>query len=239
MQSTFRQVLIHEHKSINPEEVSELWCPVLGESHKKFDMKAAHIFPYRLGEDAVQTVFGDGSANEMFSLRNGLILDSEVEEKFDLFVIAIVPAGPIESGRWKDRVLDNSIRKQKVVNQLTYESLDNQELAFKGNAHPAARYLYWHSATAVMKMAERKSTQGWLEEMGRNRWATPPKYIRQNMLNSLAERIGHCVPDDELHDHTIAEPVIPHLDDKMAAKVVMDAVQEDNSEKARYDPEFS
>lgn len=187
----------------------------------------------------MKAVFGETSANEMFSPRNGLMLYFEIEQKFDEFMLVIVPAGPLHSGRWKTRILDQSITKETMLNGRTYGSLDNQELIFKGNARPAARYLYWHYATAVMKMADRKSTRGWLEEMGRNCWATPGKYIRQNMLVSLAERIGHCVVDDELHDHAIPEPPMPTLDDKMAAKVLLDAVEEENSEEARYDPEWS
>jgi len=85
-----------------------------------------------------------------------------------------------------------------------------------------------------------KVDPGLVEEMGRNCWARPGKYIRQNMLVSLAERIGPCILDDELHEHAIPEPPMPNLDDKMAASGVMDAVEEeDNSDEARYDPEWS
>lgn len=44
----------------------------------------------------------------MFSARNGLMLYCDVEEKSDKVLIIIVPGSPV-SGRWKTRVLDNSI----------------------------------------------------------------------------------------------------------------------------------
>jgi len=74
IQSAFRKVLIHDHRYANPEAENDLWCPVLGQYINKVLMKAAHIFPYRLGEDVMKAVFGETSVNEMFSLRNGFAL---------------------------------------------------------------------------------------------------------------------------------------------------------------------
>ncbi|MCJ1365157.1 hypothetical protein MMC16_004277 [Acarospora aff. strigata] len=224
-------MLIREHKSRNPEADNELWCPVMKQYVDEDSLGAAHNFPYRLGKEVMRSVFGESSANEMFLPRNGLMLYSPSRKKFDKFLLVIIPAGPPESARWKTRVVDSSILTQQLpCSQTTWGTLDNQELEFKGNARPAVRYLYWYYAIAVMKAVKRRSTEEWLNEMQKNCWAMPGRYIRQNMLIALAERIGHCVPEDleELHDHAIPETPVPKLEDKMAAKVVVDAAEEDN-----------
>lgn len=46
------------------------------------------------------------------------------------------------------------------------------------------------------------------------------KHIPQNMLIALMERIGHCVPENTLHDYAIPEPLARHVHNKMAVKVI-------------------
>ena len=40
-------------------------------------------------------IFGSGSANELFKPRNGLILDQDVETKFDKHQLVFIPETPL------------------------------------------------------------------------------------------------------------------------------------------------
>jgi hypothetical protein len=228
-QSAFRKLLIREHNAKCPDGEG-LWCPVMGGYLPPELVSAAHIFPYNLGEKIMMQVFGDQSANELFSARNGLLLTERVERKFDSFLLVIVPVDPKVPGRWKIRILDKSIRKQKIwdwdfAKGVTFGDIDHKELQFKGFARPAARYLYFHYTIAVMTASRKGSTDGWLQEMGENCWATPGAYLRSQMLSALMETIGHSVPEssavEELQQHTICDEKTPVLEDKMAAKLVI------------------
>lgn len=75
-------------------------------------------------------------------------------------------------------------------------------------------------------MAGQQSTHSWLQEMNKNCEAPLGKYIRQIMLMALAERMGHDIP----------ELPLPNPDDRMVANVIMDGVEEDDSEGSRYRP---
>ncbi len=97
MQTAFRRILIQDHNSISPYplkegEVKRLWCPVIGQYLLSPMMAAAHIFPYRMGEDVMIKIFGEKSHNELFSARNGVLLWTDIEHKFYKFQISIVLA---------------------------------------------------------------------------------------------------------------------------------------------------
>jgi hypothetical protein len=230
MQTAFRRKLIQDHHAKESRSKgSNLWCPVLAKYMDPEGITAAHIFPYRMGEDVMVRVFGEDSANEMFSARNGLLLHHQVEKTFDKFLIAIVPAGEHDPRAWKLRVLDKSILKHEIRGEgMTWTDLDNKELIFKGNARPAARYLYYHYCIGVTKLANENRLHNWKKETSQKYWATPGKYIRAHMLKALAERMGHGLPD-ELDDseHTIHDVPTPKLEDKVVAAVIMESISED------------
>lgn len=119
MQTAFRRTLIQDHRAKEPgEKGSNLWCPIVGQYLESRYVIAAHIFPYRMGEDVMTSVFGEGLANEMFSARNGLLLHEFVEHTFDKFLIAIVPAAENDPKAWKLRVMDNSIINQNIPGKI-------------------------------------------------------------------------------------------------------------------------
>lgn len=81
IQSTFRKLLIHEHRSTNPENRRRTLVSGAGRVLRRVLMEAAHIFPYRLGEDLMKTVFGESSANEVFLPRKSPMLYSQIDNK--------------------------------------------------------------------------------------------------------------------------------------------------------------
>jgi hypothetical protein len=243
MQTAFRRILIQDHNSKSPDppkedEEPELWCPVVKRYLPSRMMIAAHIFPYRMGEDVMTTVFGKESHNEMFSARNGLLLWTDIEHKFDRFQVAIVPARPEDPKSWKLQVLDKSLLKQDIlylprsIPNMTWEDVNNKELIFKGNARPAARYLYYHYALSLLQLSKRRKQYDWLQEAKKRCWATPGKYIRANMLKAMAERIGHQLPEelDGFEKHLIDDSPTPKLDDKIVAHMLLKVVEEDEEE---------
>lgn len=62
-------------------------------------------------------IFGDEAADELFSWRNGLILDRTIETKFDTHQIVFVPATAAERPimNWRLRVVDQSLLKENSL----------------------------------------------------------------------------------------------------------------------------
>lgn len=72
-------------------EDESIFCPIMGYTNTS-NIIAAHIFPFVLGTTIMSVLFGEDSAAEMFSPRNGLLLSAAIEEQFDKHRIVIVPA---------------------------------------------------------------------------------------------------------------------------------------------------
>lgn len=89
IQSPFRQELIKIYDVEGDNDF--LWCPVLCEYVDQGFVTASHIFPYRSGQDLMNTIFGEIAVEEMFSWRNGMILSNAVEELLETGFFAIVP----------------------------------------------------------------------------------------------------------------------------------------------------
>ncbi|KAI9656989.1 MAG: hypothetical protein M1829_000362 [Trizodia sp. TS-e1964] len=206
LQSPFRRDLIDSYKSLSVDEAGNetFWCPISSRYYELENSVAAHVFPWFFGSTVMSLVFGKESAQELFSSRNGIIISKTIESKFDKHLVVIVPAPdqtteqPIT--RWIFRVVDKSIlRRWVVINQLTFEDIDGKELEFLSDARPAARYLYFHYVIALLRARKYNRGSGWLlEEAARKQyvWATPGKYIRENMLKLLASAVEHdLVPE--------------------------------------------
>ncbi|KAI9811120.1 MAG: hypothetical protein M1826_003315 [Phylliscum demangeonii] len=97
-----------------------LWCPIVGKVLLSSQMRAAHIFPYRLGSNVMVLCFSKSSADEIMSPKNGLMISSELETKSDQYLLVIVPVTDAESStgkiatRWQTRVLDHGCDSQPV-----------------------------------------------------------------------------------------------------------------------------
>lgn len=149
---------------------SKLWCPVLGNFGPETHRITAHIVPYMLGQ---RTDLWKDSADELFSARNGMTIDREVEKVFDIHQVVFVPAtpvpveGPIKD--WKFKILDKTLLKKEAPNgpkgeERTWADLDGKLLEFRTEARPAARYLYYHYVVSLLR-SQRHCRKGWEANM--------------------------------------------------------------------------
>ncbi|MCJ1368333.1 hypothetical protein MMC16_007475 [Acarospora aff. strigata] len=203
-QQAFQKELIMKYRC-ESEDKEHFWDPIL---HRWVDkdegFTAAHLFPYRLGRKCMEEVFGEESANDLFSYRNGLMLPSWFERKLDKGLVVIVPKGELSERCWRIKVLDKLIFNEE--RPVSWAKLDNRELEFRSDTRPAARYLYFLYAIAILKMTK-KGKRAWQDDHGQYIWATQGRYIRKNVLISLGEATGHKDPTDiaDLADHMITD----------------------------------
>jgi hypothetical protein len=112
----FCEMLIKGYNARAPHK-GELWCNVFREYLEPCMIGSFQFFPYRLGEDIMQKVFGLRSANELYSLGNGLLMDKRIRQYFYEFSIVIVPIGAPTDGRWRTVVLDKRLLKEHIWSQ--------------------------------------------------------------------------------------------------------------------------
>ncbi|KAK0723278.1 hypothetical protein B0T26DRAFT_772767 [Lasiosphaeria miniovina] len=83
-----------------------IWDPVLGTWVDKKVGIAAHLFPWR-SADLMDSIFGIGARDELFSAVNGIFLHSAIEEAFDRGFLVIVPDTNLEpkdsAAPWEDK----------------------------------------------------------------------------------------------------------------------------------------
>ena len=188
------------------------------------------FFPYRLGEDIKRKVFGLGSANELYSPGNGLLMDKRIRQYFYEFSIAIVPIGVPTDGRWRTVVLDKRLLNERISEERpqTFAAIDGKQVAFKGNSRPAARYAYFHYAVVIMKAAAEKKLDGLSPCVRSNCWtAATGRYFVLDGLVALIEHIRHCTLRElpELEDHFYTESSWRLGGEKTAAKLMADTVK--------------
>ncbi|KAJ1715233.1 hypothetical protein NYO67_2619 [Aspergillus flavus] len=210
VQSNFRQQLLVDYESERDDGL--IWCPVSHGWIHSDHMTASHIFSYKHGQATMDAIFGRVRPAELFSSRNGLMLNSIIEKHFDSGVMVIVPNLPErptdtmlskwvgqEVREYKLRIIDNTWQHlDRAINEdgLTWRKLDNRVLQFRGNYRPAARYLYFHYCVQVLRRAWKlgpgqKTVFHLTDEFGKPFWGTPGRYIAKNMLRALIEELGH------------------------------------------------
>ena len=99
VQGNFRKELIIAQKAEHPnfETEASLWCPVMKDWVYKDVMTAAHIFPWKQGQDTMTRIFGREAEHEMFSSHNGLLMSSHAEKRMDKGLFVIVPCANDET----------------------------------------------------------------------------------------------------------------------------------------------
>jgi hypothetical protein len=223
----FREILIRDHNAREPHE-GGLWCNVLGAYLEPCTIGSFHFFPYRLGEDIMLKVFGSASANELYSPRNGLLMDCRIKKYFYEFSIVIVPVCGQKNDCWRTVVLDKGLLREQISEGRpeTFAAIDGKQLTFKGNARPAARYAYFHYVVAMMKAAVEKEFG---DQGVRNCWTEPipGKYFVLDGLLALVEHIGHCTLRElpELGNHFYTQSSWKTGGENVAAKLVAAAVK--------------
>ncbi|KAF7506279.1 hypothetical protein GJ744_012087 [Endocarpon pusillum] len=201
-QSNMRKAAIERYESAKDARPGKLWCPI---SQDYFDaewMRAAHIVPRRLGSGVVDYIFGSGNGSRLNTTDNCLIIHVNVERSFDNGSFVLVPADPKESPikRWKIQMTKLSA-KHKDLGKKTLAERDGDELVFKNDNRPAARYLYFHFVITLLRN-KRDRQPGWEKYYTELRtveiFATPGPYIRKSMLSALARNIGGLNTEEEM-----------------------------------------
>lgn len=211
MQSTFRQNLLALTGQVDPvERNARAWCPIMSTWMSTRSMVAAHIFPWKSGQDAMIAIFGPEADRELFSPYNGMLLSRDAEEKFDNGALVLVPrvsdlasAGEIrawneaEIKQYKIRVIRP---KDADMNELchpssdiTWNELENEPVTFQGSFRPRARYLYYAYCAAMLRRAYNVETRtdALQNSLGQKFWGTVGPYIRKSMLRGFVEELGH------------------------------------------------
>lgn len=232
-----------------------IWCPITHIMHSAGNVKATHIFPNAAGHANMKAIF---ELDELHTPLNVILMCSEAEERFDASLFALVPhAERTEAGiaAWRKteprdyvfRVIDpKAARMKEPVFGLekTWVELDGQVVAFKTDARPRARYLYWHWACSVIKKARMDNAEQLEQRQKDVYWGTRGRWFKKSMLVGFAEICGHefewalpteaGVDDGEEPDYALALAVNQHLarpDEDGAAEEEEDRSEDESDEE--------
>lgn len=179
-------------------------------------------------------LFGNDALGELFHTRNGLLLSTGVEKRFDKHQLVIVPANGTklqEDGtidRWVLKIVEDSIKGIFVADiNGTFADLHDRELVFRTSARPAARYLYFHYLVAMLrakkhgrKLYQKTETNGMqsIESDRPDPWGTFGPYLKERMVRALIAETGHDVfKDRELEKFTIPDNRAPGIEERAIA----------------------
>ena len=185
------------------------WCNVLGYWLPPSSMKSAHIVPYSWDNKEMAHMFGSDEP-PLTSKRNGLSLQTKIEEAFDNCWIVIVPANSVESNpiEWKIVLLNTAERDKpfftddfKITDRplWRWRDVDGRKLSFPNDDRPARRFLYMRYTLAWLH-ADDKTWPGFKEKVPPGRvWASsnkPDGYLRKSILLALGKKTGDRLPTD-------------------------------------------
>ena len=181
---------------------NELWCCVTRGYHHEPYVRASHIVPWTLDPAVVDYIFGYGSAARMDTPDNCLLLHEYIERAFDNGNLVLLPVDANERPlrRWKVQVTNDSAWNRKIFSPMTLGDLNGRELAFKNDARPGARFLYYHFVMTLLRNKTNRQP-GWEKycvqlPTGRP-FATMGRYMRHSMLLALAKSAGDLSPEAE------------------------------------------
>ncbi|MCJ1269099.1 hypothetical protein MMC22_008988 [Lobaria immixta] len=190
VQSKFRNELLKV--SCAERDEGTIWCCILSRWQSTKSVKAVHIFSYRHGQPMMDSNFGreDLDEPELFSPHNGILMDAKAEARLDKGLFVIVPritdtSSPAEIALWNAsestkyiiRVVDpehpdmNHIIHSKVSSKR-WKELDGQEVSFKSDFRPRARYFYFHYYPTMLRRSwvHSKPANVLMDELGRRFW---------------------------------------------------------------------
>ena len=181
----------------DPETGTLLWCPIVQKYSVSTNRTAAHIVPHLLGLRNIGIMFGepDEGYNIVWSLRNGITMASYLEASFDRGDFVIVPAETLEGQPQEYRFLlmNEDYRKYPVGDSETKYGDLERNLVFKNQERPAARYLYYHFVSTLLRYQKYEKTD-WAEKFLNTRtgsiWATPGPYLKRSVVRKLGEYVG-------------------------------------------------
>jgi len=147
-------------------------------------VESFEFFPQAFGYDVMLKIFGTRGGRELYSPRNGLLINKHIITYFPNFSIIIVPIGDSDNGRWKTLILNEQLlneNQHKTVPNI-FNVIHGKELTFKGRPRPAARYAYFHYAVARMLANAEKKIDNWDEPIKRG-------YLLHRGLSALTKEI--------------------------------------------------
>ena len=232
--SAFRASLEDACSSKHPDEAyNEQWCPIIGSWMPESSIKVTHIFPYVVGQTAMDELFGrdDEDRAELFEPENGLMMCDEAEKRIANGWKVLVPDVPVDASAgeldawaqlkvkgYKLRVLcpDNRLMRQVVSSisasnepqgkQRLWRELDGQQVQFTSNHRPRARYLYWQFAISLLRQAwqtDHRKSNPVAAEIGKPFWSTRGRWIKRKYLLGFPEYLGHAVEWNNLLEAAI------------------------------------
>ncbi|APA15616.1 hypothetical protein sscle_15g103860 [Sclerotinia sclerotiorum 1980 UF-70] len=94
MQTTFKNELVdyYDVKHIDEKDQKQLWCMASHKWGAHTQRKAVHIMPFRLRQLPLIHILGKDVAEELWPVKNGHILEAEIEHYFDNCQPATVPS---------------------------------------------------------------------------------------------------------------------------------------------------
>ncbi|TEY54131.1 hypothetical protein BOTCAL_0242g00010 [Botryotinia calthae] len=201
-QTEFRKSLIDfygvKRQGLHEEE---MWCVINGSWGKPSNFVAAHIMPAKLQDAQLKHIFGDDASDELFSVKNGLMLEKQIESCFDNFQLAIVPC-LTDQNCWELRVLDKHLLKMDhYLSSTKFEKLHGKKLEFLNDNRPRKRYLYYHWLVCISIASRKKMNMARIKdekERFAKCWGTPGRYLREEMIAALIGYVGHKVPTKKI-----------------------------------------
>jgi hypothetical protein len=109
-----------------------LWGPVCWKWCEKDVINAAHLFPYRQAMH-MDAIHGDNASEELFSHRNGLFLDHDIEGALDSGLIAIVPDIDLDPTDSQLPLDDEELRHNRVRDWSNRKIKDYKVIAIRRN----------------------------------------------------------------------------------------------------------
>ena len=169
-------------------------CCITG---KSFQLTAAHIVPYNIGENNAVYLFGQSMHKDGHAMcpQNGLPMSKYFKEAFDEGKFTVVPGD--NPDEWKVAVLDQGLSKA-IEEDGIFPQIDGIVLKFQTDFRPARRYLYFAHVITILRR-QRYECTGWWRDVPPGIpevWATPGEYLRKSALMVLARRVGHMAPKE-------------------------------------------
>ena len=200
-QSNFKTKLIRTYNGSAAVGQDKQWDPVLGDyvQGSVVTMKAAHIVPYCIGESNMAYLLGvplNEGFSSLWSDKNGLFLHYKIEEAFDAAQLVIMPRHDDNS------ILTVVLLDMSLANNVVYETKrgemrfkDLGDLEFKTDARPGRRNLYISTLFTIFRR-KRYGVPGHEHDFDKlsmddnSVWASPGKWMRRSILQTLASEIG-------------------------------------------------